>query len=227
MAQTPNLLLELLANSPGNQINANTSFSILDQLVMPRVLDKDLSTPPGSPANGAMYIVAASATGAWAGKEKNLAWWLTSVGAWTFLAPALGLAVRVVDELDSNNVPQQYVYDGTAWTIPAGGSGGTGGWDAKLSPAISAGALTIDLTDPAGFVVTLNQNVTSLTFANAPSDKAVVFTIKWVQDGTGGRTVTWPGSVQGSPSQPSGTAGEVTIQSFYTDDGGTTVYQAP
>ncbi len=33
------------------------------------VKDRDLTTPPGSPASGDTYIPAATATGAWVGKE--------------------------------------------------------------------------------------------------------------------------------------------------------------
>lgn len=121
MAQTSKLLLELLANSAGNQVNANTTFSALDQLVMPRVVDKDLSEPPGSPANGAMYIVGPSPTGAWSGKANNLAWWLTSVGVWTFLAPSAGMSVRVLDEIDGTGAPIVYAYSGSAWVSQAAG----------------------------------------------------------------------------------------------------------
>ena len=103
-------------------------------------------------------------------------------------------------------------------------------WDALKTPAIASGALTIDLGSPAGFRVTLNQNVTSLNFTNVPSGRVVVFTITWVQDATGGRKVTFPASVKadggGAPAQPATGANAVTVQSFYTDDGGATVWQA-
>lgn len=103
-------------------------------------------------------------------------------------------------------------------------------WDALKAPAIDAGVLTLDLATPAGFRVALNQNVTSLSFANVPAGRVVVFTITWVQDATGGRTVAFPASVKGdgggAPVQPAAGANAVTVQSFYTDDGGVTVWQA-
>lgn len=99
-------------------------------------------------------------------------------------------------------------------------------WDSLLSPAISSGALTLDITNPAGFSVNLNANVTDLTFANAPVGKFVVFAVAFLQDGTGGRTITWPAAVQGSPVQPSPSAGALTIMSFATLDGGATIWQA-
>nr|WP_288356739.1 hypothetical protein [uncultured Pseudomonas sp.] len=103
-------------------------------------------------------------------------------------------------------------------------------WDALKAPAIAGGALTIDLATPAGFRVALNQNVATLSFANVPTGRVVVFTITWVQDATGGRTVAFPANVKadggGAPVQPAAGANAVTVQSFYTDDGGATVWQA-
>ena len=118
---TPKLQLPETANGQANYLLVNSALAALDQLVMPRVVDKDLSTPPGSPSNGAMYIVGGSPTGAWDGKAGNLAWWLTAVGAWTFLAPAAGMSVRVLDELDSSGLPVVYSYNGSAWVQQPGG----------------------------------------------------------------------------------------------------------
>lgn len=115
MTTTTKLGLELLANQPANQILANTTFAQLNQLVQAGVVDKDLATPPGSPANEALYIVASSPTGAWAGKAGQLAYWLTSTGAWQFIVPRAGFAVRVLDELDASNLPLLYSYSGSAW----------------------------------------------------------------------------------------------------------------
>ncbi|WP_010486951.1 DUF2793 domain-containing protein [Pseudomonas sp. S9] len=116
---TTKLGLTETANGQANYLNVNTALSRLDQLVFARVVDRDLSAPPGSPANGAMYIPAATATGAWAGKENNLAWWLTDANQWFFLAPAEGMGlVYVLDE-------DEFIYhNGTAWTVFSGGGGG-------------------------------------------------------------------------------------------------------
>lgn len=67
------------------------------------VIDKDLSTPPGTPSTGDRYIVAASATGDWTGQEEKIAEWDGS--AWVFTTPDEGTAVMVEDE---NRV---YLYD--------------------------------------------------------------------------------------------------------------------
>ena len=72
------------------------------------IVDKDLFTPPTSPVITARYIVAATATGAWLGKEGKIAFVYGS--AWAFLTPRAGWRVWVVDE------ERYYRYTGTAWT---------------------------------------------------------------------------------------------------------------
>lgn len=106
------------------------------------------------------------------------------------------------------------------------GSGNLALWDNLLTPAIASGALALDLTNPAGFAVTLNANITSLSFSNVPTGKFLVFAVAFLQDATGGRTIAWPSAVKGSPSQPSAAANALTIMSFATWDGGSNIYQA-
>jgi hypothetical protein len=72
------------------------------------VLDKDLATPPGSPATGARYWVAGSPTGAWSGHASQIAQW--SGSAWVFSTPDNGTAFLVEDE----NL--QYVWTGSSLT---------------------------------------------------------------------------------------------------------------
>lgn len=62
------------------------------------VLDRDLTAPPGSPVEGDSYLVAASATGAWATFDRNRATWSEEDAAWAFDAPALEQKVAVLDE---------------------------------------------------------------------------------------------------------------------------------
>ena len=89
----------------------------LDTLVMGQVKDKDLATPPGSPANGDRYIVAGSPTGAWVGHAGELA--VYDVSAWAFYAPKNGWVVWIDDE------DRLYVYNASAWQ--------------KLEPGVAAG----------------------------------------------------------------------------------------
>lgn len=71
------------------------------------VLDKDLTAPPGSPATGDRYIIAAGATGAWATHDGEITEWNGT--AWEFIDPNEGYATRVEDE---NRI---YIHDGAAW----------------------------------------------------------------------------------------------------------------
>lgn len=72
---------------------------------------------------------------------------------------------------------------------------------------------TIDFSAKANQKLTLTGNCT-LTFTAPSSARSVL--IRFVQDGTGGRTVTLPGSVLGSMSLVSG-ANQQTVVNFYFD----------
>jgi hypothetical protein len=74
------------------------NLGLIDALLQCSVIDRDLSTPPGSPANGDAYIVGATATGAWAAKENHIAVWNTVNNAWAFYEPQEGWCCFVKDE---------------------------------------------------------------------------------------------------------------------------------
>ena len=57
-------------------------------LLCPAVEGVALAEPPASPAAGACYLVAAGASGVWAGQDGALAAW--SEGGWRFVAPVEG-----------------------------------------------------------------------------------------------------------------------------------------
>lgn len=77
------------------EVSYNTAVHVLDALLFPRVTDRDLSTPPVSPANGALYLVATGASGAWSSHDGKLALWQDG---WYFTAPLNGMLVFVIDE---------------------------------------------------------------------------------------------------------------------------------
>ena len=115
---TPKLQMpELVVGQAGKELTHNQALAVLDQLAQAVVVDKDLTAPPGSTANGSMYIVAAGATGAWAGQDGKLAYWLTTVSAWTFIAPSDGWSVWVADEA------VRYERKAGAWVVVAAGGG--------------------------------------------------------------------------------------------------------
>src|SRR5215470_11814192 len=115
---TPNLgLPQLAADQAQKHVTVNEALYDLDALVQLAVLDRSLAAPPGSPAEGARYIVAASPTGAWAGQAGKVAAYQD--GAWAFYAPLEGWLAWVSDE------DTLYVWNGSTWAefSPGGGSG--------------------------------------------------------------------------------------------------------
>lgn len=154
MTTTTKLGLELLANNAANQVLSNTTFAQLNQLVQAGAVDRT-NTPPGSPANEALYIITATATGAWAGKENQLAYWLTSASAWTYIVPREGFLIHVNDE------DLFYKYDGSAWASFSGGGmtnpmttagdiiiGGSSGTPTRLAAGTDGYVLTLASGSP-------------------------------------------------------------------------------
>ncbi len=107
---TPHLGLPLIAASQAQKhVTHNEALGLLDALVQLACLDKDLTAPPASPAEGDRYlVVAASPEGAWAGLGGQVVRYAD--GVWTGAVPRAGWVAYVVDEADL------YVFDGTAWT---------------------------------------------------------------------------------------------------------------
>jgi len=67
-----------------------------------------LATPPGTPATGARYMIIATATGDWAGKEDQIAEY--DGAAWVYTTPGAGNTIIVEDVPGS-----QFTYDGANW----------------------------------------------------------------------------------------------------------------
>ena len=114
MDQTPNLLLPyILAAQSQKHVTHNEALRALDNVVQLTVLDRNLATPPGAPAEGHRYIVAASPTGAWAGHTNQIAAFVD--GAWLFYVPIEGWIAWIADE----NIA--LAYDGAVWVTLSGG----------------------------------------------------------------------------------------------------------
>ena len=108
MVNSSNLQLPYIAAAQAQKhITHNEAIRALDAIVQLSVLDKDLTTPPASPGDGDRYIVAVSATGAWAGHEGEIAAWQDN--AWMFYAPQQGWLAWVADE------NKLYAFDGSSW----------------------------------------------------------------------------------------------------------------
>ena len=86
---SPHLLLPyLVAAQAQKHVTHNEALRLLDAVVQLSVLDRDLTAPPASPADGDRYIVASGATGLWAGWDLNVTTWVD--GVWMRLVPRPG-----------------------------------------------------------------------------------------------------------------------------------------
>lgn len=144
MSATPKQSLTELQNNAGQYLVVNLDLATIDQLLAPAIVDKDLTAAPGSPPDGAMYIMASAwtgitlAPGSIAAASGYLIFWRASANAWTVRKPIVGQPVRVLDEPDANSVPKLYVCKTTGatatWSLPEG---------ALTNPMITAGDLIV------------------------------------------------------------------------------------
>jgi hypothetical protein len=73
------------------EVYHNEALTRID-LALHGCVEGALAAPPLDPADGACWIVAAGASGAWSGKENAIAG--QTAGGWRFLTPVLGMKVR-------------------------------------------------------------------------------------------------------------------------------------
>ena len=116
MSNSPILGLPFIeAAQAQKHVTHNEALKTLDAVIQLAVLDRGLAAPPGTPAEGDRYIVAAGATGSWLGKDTEIA--AFQDGAWTFYTPREGWLAWVADE------DVLLAWDGTAWSVVSGGGG--------------------------------------------------------------------------------------------------------
>lgn len=103
----------------------------------------------------------------------------------------------------------------------------TGLKETKTAPAISTGTLTLDCSVGNVFAVSLNANITTLSFTNVPSTgTAFGLTLMLTADGTA-RTITWGSAVKwsgGTAPTLTSTNAKVDVFVLVTHDGGTNWY---
>lgn len=89
MSETNHLRLPYIAPAQAQKhVTHNEALRRLDTVVQLAVLDAALAAPPGGAAAGDRYIVGPSPTGAWAGREGEVATFVD--GAWVFALPEAG-----------------------------------------------------------------------------------------------------------------------------------------
>ncbi len=92
-------LPQLFSGQAQKEVFHNEALARIDMLLHGQVESADENVPPVTPDDGDCWIVAAAATGAWAGREKAIACW--TEGGWRFVAPRTGLSIWVVDRANS------------------------------------------------------------------------------------------------------------------------------
>ena len=110
MAATPRLSLPFLSvGQAQKEFTHNESLQTLDVLVGGSVEEPPRATPPAAPEVGVCYIVAAGASGEWAGKSQCVAAWTS--GGWRFIPPVEGMTFY---ERTSGN---RAAYRNGAWEV--------------------------------------------------------------------------------------------------------------
>ena len=108
MSTSPNLQLPYIdANQNQKTVTHNAALRMLDALVNLHVASTLLQAPPAAPNDGQCWIVASGGTGAWLGRDLNVAAWQD--GAWIFYPPRAGF-VAYVDALQA-----ALMWNGSAW----------------------------------------------------------------------------------------------------------------
>lgn len=178
----------IMAAQAQKHVTHNEALRLLDGIVQLSVLDRDLTDPPASPAEGARYIPATGASGAWAGWDGSIAYWID--GAWMRILPAPGWLAWVVDEA------QAIVWTGTAW-IPVANAMGFIAQSASVAVARSANGGTTG-------VAVLEETLSGLSGATLNS--TIVIPNRAILLGVSSRVVT---AITGATSFSCGLAGEV------------------
>ena len=135
MTDTLHLALPYIeAAQAQKHVTHNEALRILDAVVMLAVKDRDLSAPPGSPSDGDRYLVKPTGSGAFAGKDQQIAHYRD--GAWAFHSPRAGWVCFVEDE------DALLVFDGDEWMPLLGDS------PAFQNVALLGIGTTADATNP-------------------------------------------------------------------------------
>lgn len=85
----------ILPGQAQKELFHNEALTLIDAALHASVEAPPLATPPTEPEEGQCWIVAAGATGAWSGREDELACW--TAGGWRFVAPPPGMLAWSAD----------------------------------------------------------------------------------------------------------------------------------
>lgn len=178
------LPLDIPLHSDGWDVPYNNAMLLLDTLLGGKVLSVVTATPPGSPDDGDAYVIAASPTGAWSGKAKNLTVYHNS--AWNFFPPKKGM--RVLNLADSKFY---YYNNSAAWAIED--NTGPAGPEPFDTLAVWVTSTVYTATAPASYVSHLGSSYVCLTSHTAGTFATDLGAGKWglvAEVGSAGATGT-------------------------------------
>ena len=233
---TTHLLLPyILAAQAQKHVTHNEALRLLDAMVQLSVLDRDLTAPPASPADGDRYIVASAATGLWAGWDLNVTTWVD--GVWMRLVPRPGWLAWIADEATF------FVWNGSAWQsvgVPQDVSDAIFSLvnDAdptkralfSLSGISTATTRTFTLPNPSSELAILAGTLTASGTVTVSSAAATIGTSVATATygmGTGATTTGVTKTVSVGTGGASGSTTVVNIGSATAGAGGTTVVNTP
>lgn len=119
MSDTPNVGIPYVTQGTLDPAaGLNLALNVIDALLQCAVIELGRNAPPGSPADGDMYVVGVG-TGAWSGQDDNLARYVAAGTFWQFY-PA-GDSVNFVLNLDDGGF---YTYNSSSasagWVVSGG-----------------------------------------------------------------------------------------------------------
>lgn len=212
MATTNHLGIVLIEQSQAQkEVTANEAFARIDAVLNCGFIDHTLASPPLSPAEGDVYLVAASASGEWLGKDGQIAYF--DGGIWRFIAPREG--VRLWSEPENRD----YIYDGSAWIAE---SNRELGYDQAqyqiLKTLTEAPSISWDVrySTHAQVTLTANRALAAPTGAQAGG----IYRLIVRQDAAGGHSLSFDAAYAfagGSAPSVSGGANAVDVLSFLYD----------
>jgi len=141
---------ELTQGQSQKELTHNEALRLIDAVMSKVTIDNALTTPPATPAEGDMYIVAAGGTGDWLGHDTDLAIYVNSV--WLFVTPPTDFIVY------NTSTAGQLKFNST-WQVFSGGGGGGGGSytyvNANASQAVSSWQAIVADSSAGIFTLTL------------------------------------------------------------------------
>lgn len=213
---SPNIGLTELANAQGQYLNANETFAIIDAILQTRAISKTLTAAPASPSNGDVYIMAS----AWAGitlfsggacAAGDIAVYRSSVGSFKAIRPKEGWKMELAAD------DTTYRFDGAAWQVWSAGGGASNATQAASS---SGGVLNLSATTAPVILVTLTENITSISLPAGVAGQSVERRIVFTQGGAGTYTIptttaAWGGiAVEDGLSIPAAATGVGSVSAY-------------